>query len=165
MVGVWYQGDERADHVMLARFILAAVLAIDTSSVVDQVCVGCPTGPPAPRIQINDGDWSVAIVIGEGVVKSEAELVVRAFRRGELVDRHPRFPGVSATASYIPPASQASQIGVISVSAPASFRLPDAPGRFLSVTTYNANGVSGNEYLVAIRDGRVELLASLVWNY
>ena len=128
-----------------------------------QICIGCPTGPPPVKTQISDGDWSVQIVIEAGVEKSEAEQIVRAFHRGELVDKHPRFPGDLPTASYVPPPARANTVGRIAVSSLKQFNLPEAPGRFLVVTTYGADGLSGYEYLIAIRDGRVELLASLMW--
>ncbi len=127
-----------------------------------QVCFGCPTGPAPPKTRISDGKWSVQVVLQEGVTKSEAEVVARAFHRGELVDKHPLFPG-DAPGTYLPPVSEANAIGAIGVATPAQFHLPDAPGRFLFVTTYRADSLSGRKYLVAIRDGRVELLASLLW--
>ena len=127
-----------------------------------QICLGCATGPPPVKTRISDGNWSIQVVIQEGVTKSEAEQIVRAFHRGELVDRHPLLPG-DAPGAYVPPVTKAGSIGSIGLSEPARFRLPPTPGRFLLVTTYDAGGLSGNEYLVAIRDGRVELLASLFW--
>ena len=146
---------------VLATVLTAGAPFLSAGS--EQVCVGCRVAPPPPRERIIDGDWSVSIVIGDGVSRSDAEQIVRAFHRGELVERHKRFPGDSATASYVPSSTQASQIGRISVAAPADFGLSEASGRFLSITTFSADGLSGREYLVAVRDGRVELLASLIW--
>ena len=148
--------------MMPMQMVLSVILVVGVLPAShEQVCVGCPIGKPEPKTSIADGDWSVSVVLGEGVSKPEAETIVRAFHRGELVDKHRRFPSDTAAASYAPEPARAGSIGRIAMSSPSTFRQPDEPGRFLVVTIYNANGFSGYEYLVTIRDGRVELRASL----
>jgi hypothetical protein len=123
-----------------------------------QVCVGCP----APKkTRITDGKWQQAIALGEGVTKTDAELIIRAARRKQITDRplSDKFEDMRAldvqAVDYIGDAS-------------SYFAGPDpwlaqaeSKVRYFGVTVGTSEGW---EHIIAVRDdGRVERVAVLVW--
>lgn len=98
-----------------------------------------------PRTVVRDGDWSISVVLGD-VPKADAELIVRAARRDEFVDRLDagqkgwRMPDASTIDSILPWREGKPEAGV----------------RSYALTANRGGGVL-MEYIVDIRDSRVEL--------
>ena len=73
-------------------FIRLSLLVVAVSTVgtsvyplyAELVCVGCPT---PKKTRITDGKWQTATQLGDGVKKTDAELLVRGARRNEIADR------------------------------------------------------------------------------
>ena len=162
---------------MTTRFgIILAVVTLtfsSSSTLSSQVCFGCPTPPQPPKQEIRDGDWSIRIVIAEGVDRTAAELIVRAFHRDTLVDFQ-NIPAGDDPAGWRPPTSQADKIYYIRRTSPqengrdkskfteASYaNLLGAEGLYLVTTSDGL--ASGRDYFVGIRDGKVELFLSWYW--
>jgi hypothetical protein len=98
-----------------------------------------------PRTVIRDGDWSISVVLAD-MSRADAELIVRAVRRDEFVDRLMplqkgwRLPDASTIDSIVPWRDEKPEAGV----------------RSYTLTANRRGGVS-MQYILDIRDGRVEL--------
>jgi hypothetical protein len=69
----------RASMVMVA---LLTVVPVDAG----QICIGCPV-QKLEKTRIQDGDWNLELVLGPGVSKPDAELIVRAARANKITDK------------------------------------------------------------------------------
>ena len=118
-----------------------------------QVCAGCPT---PKKTRITDGRWQTAVELGDGVTKSDAELIIRAARRNQIADRP-----IDEKFKYMPPLD----IRTIDYIGDASSYFTGWLGHTESGVRYFMLGVpSGAKnttraYIVAVREGRVERLA------
>jgi hypothetical protein len=70
---------DRASVVMVALLTVAPVDA-------GQICIGCPV-QKLEKTRIQDGDWNIDLVLGPGVSKADAELIVRAARGNRITDK------------------------------------------------------------------------------
>ena len=137
--------------------VTTACIGTVTSVHATQVCVGCP----APKkTRITDGRWQTAIELGQGVTKTDAEFIIRAARRKQITDRplsdkFDKFPALDVQAVvYIGDAS-------------SYFAGPDpwlaqaeSNVRYFSLTVGTDEGW---DHIIAVRDGRLERVAVMVW--
>ena len=121
-----------------------------------QVCVGCPT---PKKTRITDGRWQTAITLGQGVTKSDAELIVRAARGNQITDRpiDEKFKNLPPldirTVDYIGDAS-------------SYFSGPDpwlgqaeSNVRYFFLAVPSGSKNTSRAHIVAVREGRVERVA------
>ncbi len=115
---------------------------------------GATVAIPIERWRVRDGAWHVDVHLGKDVPYGDAEIVVRAIRRRDLIDQ--RRPDNRATAlSTIDPAA------ITSIERPhQGVGTPPSPSREFEVRTGERGGDS---LLVRIVDGRVEVHRSSQW--
>jgi hypothetical protein len=108
---------------------------------------GATAAIPIERWRVRDGDWHVDVHLGAGVPYDDAEIIIRAIRRGELPDERP-------------PADRARSLPRIDAGAVTLIERPHqgmgtpAPPREYGVRTGEGGGDS---LLIRIVDGRVEV--------
>jgi len=115
---------------------------------------GAMVGMPIERWRVRDGGWHVDVHLGKDVPYGDAEIIVRAIRRRDLIDQ--RGSDNRATAlSTIDPAA------IASIERPhQGVGTPPSPAREYEVRTGEKHGDS---LLIRIVEGRVEVHRSGQW--
>ena len=148
------------------KIIFVAVLLVASHSAGAQ--------PGLLKVQIRDGQWSTRVILEKGVDQANAELIVRAFHRGTIVDR--RLQRNGAGPAEPPAPEEANRIASIERTSrelygqvkdtyfdPSAYAdLLRADGLY-RVGISSPGGNSGIEYLVGVRAGKVELFLSSFW--
>ena len=152
---------------MREKIVFAAILF----ALASHPAAGAQTAPS--KVVIRDGQWSTRIAIEKGVEQAHAELIIRAFHRGTLVDRRLQREGPR---NQPPPPEEANKISSITRTSREQYgQVKDAyfdpfayadllrsDGLYRVAITY-AGGSGGLEYLVGLRAGKVELFLSTYW--
>jgi hypothetical protein len=115
---------------------------------------GATAAIPIERWRVRDGDWHVDVHLGMGVPYGDAEIIIRAIRRGEVVDERPAADRVRSL-----PNIDAGAVTLIE-RPHQGFGTPAPHPRDFEVRT----GVEGGDsFLMRIVEGRVEVHRSGQW--